>query len=198
MNGLILISDSLFELSKKGELTGNYYNPSNIFSKIYFPEFFGHKVNQKKLQHTAGRAKVVLIPAALSRLRRFLIMILPFFSPLLLLAKLSKIVKQNKIQVIRCYGHRFNLVLGIKLKKMTGLPLVVSLHTNPDHDIMKKELNIFRKVILILFDRTETSCLQEADLVIGVYQSIVPYLRKRKIKRYTIIYNAVEVSNSNT
>ena len=193
IKALVLLSDCLASLGKKGELTYGYYNPCNIFNEIYFPEFCNEKVLHEKVQQSAGKAKVILIPAPIRSWRRYLMMLDPRTTPASVLKSLGKIIKKNKINLIRCYGHRFNLVLGAKLKKITGLPLVVSLHTNPDVDIFNRESNLFRKLLLFLFDRTETRCLQEADLVIAVYHSIVPYLRKRKIRRYQVIYNSVQV-----
>lgn len=192
MKVLILTSDCLADLEKKGELIPRYYNPGNIFNVIYIPEFYGKDVTKANLQKSTGKAKTEIIPTKICRLRRYIMMIWPALAPHWVLKKLISLIKKNNIDVIRCYGHRFNLVLGVALKKATNIPLVVSLHINPDLDILGKESNLFLKSILMLFDKTETKCLLAADMVIGVYRSIIPYLQKRKILHYKIIYNAVQ------
>lgn len=121
-------------------------------------------------------------------------MICPAFTPHCVLKRLNALIKKNNIDLIRCYGHRTNLILGAMLKEQTGTPLVASLHINPDLDIYEKEANPIKKLLLWLFDRQETWALRKCDLVLAVYQPIVSYLRKRNIQNYTVIHNAVQVT----
>lgn len=111
-----------------------------------------------------------------------------------ILRALGFLVQHHQINLIRCYGHRANLILGAMLKEQTGTPLVASLHINPDLDIYDKETNPIKKLLLWLFDRQETRALRKCDLVLAVYQPIVSYLRKRNIRNYTVIHNAVQVT----
>lgn len=194
MRVLILTSDNLFALMQKGELIPQYYNPQNIFKEVHLVHFCGPNVSARVLQDACGKAKTKVHVVPLPCWRQRLLMIFPLLESAQIMRTLRTLVQHHQINLIRCYGHRANLILGAMLKEQTGTPLVASLHINPDLDIYEKEANPIKKLLLWLFNRQETHALRKCDLVLAVYQPIVSYLRKRNIRNYTVIHNAVQVT----
>jgi len=191
---LILTSDSIFSLHRKGELTPRYYNPGQIYKETHFVHFSGPRITTKALQSACGKAKLKIHTVPLALWRQRLMMVLPKVGSGQVLRRLVRLVHTHQISLIRCYGHRTNLILGAMLKEQTGTPLVASLHINPDLDIYQKETNLIKKLLLRLFDRQETRALRKCDLVLAVYQPIVSYLRKRNIRKYAVLHNVVQVA----
>ena len=64
---VILIPASFKELTEKGELTENYYNPGNLFKEIKIISTNGDKTHKEKIIHAFGDANVELIPLKVSR-----------------------------------------------------------------------------------------------------------------------------------
>lgn len=195
MKMLCLISDEINLLYQKGELVQNYYNPENIYSEIHFPIFTDCTIPVLALKKACGNAKLKIHRLNFSRLRQKICMVYPELIPRRVTFYLSKLIYSNCIEIIRCYGHRANLVLGQKLKDQSQIKtrLICSVHINPDLDILNKGKNPLRRLALKIIDFNETLALQKCDLVIGVYKSIVPYFKKRKIKSFKIIYNSVRI-----
>ena len=55
---LVIISDALSDLVKKGEITERYYNPGNLFDEVHILMTVTDKVKIEDVQKTAGTAKL--------------------------------------------------------------------------------------------------------------------------------------------
>jgi glycosyltransferase involved in cell wall biosynthesis len=81
-----------------------------------------------------------------------------------------------------------NGFLAYRIKKELGIPYIVSLHTNPPEN-----KTLFRNALTRIYweclERVEQIGLKEADLVLPVYEQVVPYLNNLGIKKYCIAYN---------
>jgi len=193
---LLIINDSnLFDLIKKGEIVTNYFNPKNIFQQIVFVNFY--KENKKfKKEFWAGKAKIKICPFFIPRVLKTLFYL--FFPKLsfkiiaYLVKNKIKTLKINQIKMIRCYGHGFSLQIGVELKNSFKVPLLVSLHGNPDVDYLRGRRAGGNPLLQFIGKRqqhNEEQAIAEADFVFGVYEPIRPYLEKTIPSRHAIISN---------
>ena len=215
MKLLVIIPDALSALVKKGEITSRYYNPGNLFDEVHIMMTNNDQVNPQEVQITVGDARLFLhnIPIEESGyLQRS-----PFFMPWLLkkwaspmLSIARKIMLRRLIQLaepavrlagqiepnlIRCHANDYNAVIARCIKEKYGTPYLVSLHTNPDVNMrrrkLKEPLTWHERLYNLFFDDIETYGLQKADLVLPVYKSILPYLKRVGCQHVQVAYNVL-------
>lgn len=146
------------------------------------------------MRHTVGRAKLFIhyhpIPSGL--FHRTL-----GWRPWLLTKWAEPAVSLcRKIQpdMIRCHGNSLNGILAVRIKAALGIPYVVSLHINPDEDI-RRRCNSWKEFIIQNAVRSvEKIVLENSDLVLPVYKSIVSYLKRMNIRQYEVAYNIINPS----
>ena len=195
MRALIILGDDLYSLFQKGEIAKNYYNPQNIFHEVLVISPAPSVKNRLALKTAFGRAKYSLLTGILNR-NLGLILSLGYQPRLLglwFLPHLSRI-RKFRPEIIRCYGHGFALSLGTSLKRILQIPLVCSLHGDPDRDYNRGRLGIqspLRRLIGRLQLAAERKCWPTADHVIGVYDSIKPFLKRTVKNRSSIVRHAV-------
>ncbi|HOE11872.1 MAG TPA: glycosyltransferase family 4 protein [bacterium] len=186
---LVIIPDRLSELVSKGEITPRYYNPGNLFQNVHILMVNDDRVNPADLQETAGDANLTIhnYPADLHLFYRSLGW-RPFFlrgwaEPAVRLAE------EIRPALIRCHGNKLNGYLASRIKKALGIPYVVSIHINPDEDIKGRATTRQQRFYLRAMEAVGRVTLRNADLVMPVYQPIVPYLKRMGAERFEVVYN---------
>jgi len=188
---LVMISDRLSDLVKKGEITPRYYNPGNLFDEVHILMTNDDRVNPNHLQKTVGRAKLQIYSLGNISFKKTL-----GWQPFLLKSWSKKVVElAGEIQpkLIHTHGNSLNGYFAAQVRKELGVPLVVSLHTHPDEnrkrmchwsDWKSRFIAEWRKSL-------ENVTLRTANCVIPVYESIRGYAKKYGAKRINVIYNII-------
>lgn len=185
---LVIISDRLSDLIRKGEVTPRYYNPGEHFDEVYILMTNDDRPDPGVLQRMVGRAKLFIsnLPAE----KRLFIRSLGWQS--FLMRKWTErgleIVKDVSPHLVRVYNNFKEGYLAYQIKKNLGIPYVVSLHGVWDKD----DLSTFKNRMISVFrKRLERISLENSDHVIAVYQPILRYAREYGAKRVSLIYNVV-------
>lgn len=194
---VVLVPDSLGELLTKGELQPRYYNPGNLFAQVTLITTSIDSGSKKELKHSMGSATfdVVSMPAdyeiinhwrfprVKQRLRRWADMHL-------------QAIRDMRPSLIRCHGADWNSYLASRIKQSLGTPYVVSLHINPDvNPTRRPESNresIIGRRTNRFYEYVERQGLQNADLVMPVYEPIIPYLQRMAVTSYRVHYNVLD------
>ena len=100
-----------------------------------------------------------------------------------------QLAEEIRPALIRCHGNKLNGYLASRIKKALGIPYVVSMHINPDEDIKGRATNRQQRVFLRAMEAVGKVTLRNADLVMPVYQPIVPYLKRMGAERFEVVYN---------
>ena len=176
---VILIPDSFKELTEKGELTKNYYNPGNLFKNIKIISTNGDKTRKDKIIHAFGKANVELISLKVSR---FIFYVTFFYTPFFLFFYFIKtifFIYKTKPCLIRCYGKDINIFLAFFCKKLFKIPYVVSLHTNSvnnpfflskiseihyDRRYFQSENKFYKNRL----EKISNHCLRNSDIILPV------------------------------
>jgi glycosyltransferase involved in cell wall biosynthesis len=98
-------------------------------------------------------------------------------------------------QLVRCYGANVNAFAAAEIKRRLGIPFAVSLHINPDEDLRGRAGDLRERVWLRAIKAVERHALLRADMVLPVYQPIVPYLERLGVTRYRVAYNALNAAS---
>lgn len=193
---MVLVPDRITEILIKGEYQPNYYNPGGLFSEVHIVTTTDDRPDLSLLQRTVGNARLYLhnVPDAPSLItedwQRW------WKKPLRDWAKPGvELARAIRPQLIRCHGADWNTYLASRIKKKLGVPYVVSLHINPDVNSVRRYLKPpFSEDQLrhnAFFDYLESEGLTNADLVMPVYQPILPYLNRLGVKRVDVCYNVL-------
>ncbi len=197
---LVIIPDDLSAIIKKGETPPRYYNPGDLFDEVHILMTNEDAVDPAAVQPMVGRARVFIhnqpkdgrILGSRSR----------FFQQRYLRKWCDRgVALARRIQpdLIRCHGVGFNTILARAIKRHLGVPYVISLHTNPDLNPQNRplhgNLSDAEWCRLNFWERHERLTLTAADMVIPVYQSIVPYVIRMGVKRWQVIYNVLDAAS---
>ena len=216
MRLMVIIPDALSAMADKGEIQPRYFNPGNLANEVHIVMTNTDQINPDDIQSTGGEAQLFIhnLPV-MDRHNEWLHklskpwLIKPWAKPFLAIAKRRQIrwisqwakggvalASQIKPDLVRCHGNFYNACAAQKIKEKLGVPYVVSLHTNPntDHNIRKVELENAcwqDRIYAEYIKNIEQFGLKSADLVLPVYQSIVPYLQNLGVTRYEVAYNVL-------
>jgi glycosyltransferase involved in cell wall biosynthesis len=143
------------------------------------------------LERLVGRARVVVhnSPVPSGTFRRTL-----GYRPRLLRSWATRIVaiaSAVKPDLVRCYGANLNAYAASEIKRQLGIPYAVSLHINPDEDVRGRAKGARNRLQLHALRALERHALRRADLVLPVYEPIVPYLQRLGVTRYRVAYNVL-------
>ncbi|MBU0877941.1 MAG: glycosyltransferase [Alphaproteobacteria bacterium] len=192
---LVIVPDRISEIIAKGEYQPGYYNPGDVFDEVHILMTNDDRPDPAALQRTVGSARLVLHnypdQAGISTKSW------PFLTGhrLRVWAKGGvEIARQIAPDMIRCHGSDWNTYLASRIKKVLGIPYVVSLHINPD-------INPVRRIISpateeerrhnAFYEYLEGEALRHADLVMPVYKPILPYLKRLGVTRAEVCYNVL-------
>ena len=190
---LVFANDPLKEYYKKGELVDRYFNPCDFFDEIYFITLSESEIEEEKIQHTAGRAKIKIFPVG---------KIGPWiFSPFSKGRKrILEISHEIQPDCIRVYNAHINGFLGAIVSSKLNIPLVVSLHINPEKDI-RTFLNPFTNLSRWIFWKLnkyiiEPFVLNNAGKIICVYNFIYSFAEKlcKDKNKIEVIYNRININ----
>lgn len=103
------------------------------------------------------------------------------------------LARRVKPSLVRCHVANLNAFVASEIKRQLGIPYVLSLHINADTDVFHRAGGgTWRwRALGRAIAAAENRGLRDADLVLPVYLPILPYLRRRGVSRYEIVYNAV-------
>ena len=193
-NLLVIIPDRLSDLLRKGEITDRYYNPGNLFRNVHILMVNDDSPDKTALQRMVGTAQLNFcnLPAGKSVFARSL-----GWRPWLLggwAMSAVAIAREISPQLVRCHGVALNALAAYHIKRELGIPYVVSMHTNPATDMRGRARGIKEKLIAQALPAIEKLTLRNADLVMPVYQGIVPYLNSLGGVKYEVCYNALNGS----
>ena len=193
---LVIIPDRLSAIIAKGEMQPGYYNPGGVFDEVHILLCNDDKPDTGPLQYLVGGAKVVLhnYPDNL-----YLVGKRPEFLTEYRLRKWAKggveIARRIGPSLVRCHGADWNTYLASRIKAELGIPYVVSLHINPDINpvrrITRPNLSPAEARHNRFYEHLESTGLRNADLVMPVYQPIVPYLQRLGVSRVEVCYNVL-------
>lgn len=193
---LVLIPDRLSDILSKGEIQPRYYNPGEVFDEVHILSTTVDDPDRTTLQRMVGNAKLHLHyhsddPAliggwggvfrrrALDRWSRGGV----------------EIARRIGADLIRCHGVDWATFLASRIKLALGTPYVVSLHINPDVNAVRRFLKpgISKPEMRhnAFFEYLEHEGLVHADLVMPVYEPIMPYLKRHGVKRARVCYNVL-------
>ncbi len=192
---LVIISDALSALVRKGEMTDRYYNPGDLFDEVHIVLTNHDRPDPAAVQKTVGTARLYLhnvVPPSFKRSLGWLpLRLRPWVEQGVALAH------QIDPALIRVYGHETNGYLGAQLRHHLGIPLVVSLHTHPDQ--MRRRIawraNWRHRLAAELARRLERVTLQSADRVIIVYEPQRGYALRNSARDLRLIYNIINPSH---
>ncbi len=191
---LVIIPDQLSALVAKGEVQPRYYNPGNLFAEVHIMMTNTDQPSEEAVRSMVGDAKLefhnlpedyrpLLIEDRIKRWRVFD----DWAEPAVALAR------QLRPSLVRCHGTDFNTVAARRIKRSLDIPYVVSLHTNPDQSPCRRTISADPEQIKInrSMEDLERTCLADADMVMPVYRSILPYLDRLGGFRTELCYNVL-------
>ncbi|MDO8873695.1 MAG: glycosyltransferase family 4 protein [Methanoregula sp.] len=189
---LVVISDSLSDLVKKGEITARYYNPGELFDDVHILMTNNDKPDREAVQKTVGRARLHLhnlpLPSVISTFG---------WQPFMLkkwIASGIELAREIQPSLIRAYGNSVNGFLAAQIKQQQKIPLVTSLHINPDVDIRNNLSWRSNWLIFLMYKRMvwfENATLKNSDIVLPVYESIRGYAIDHGAKQVKVCYNVL-------
>jgi glycosyltransferase involved in cell wall biosynthesis len=192
---LVIVPDIVSDIIRKGEVTDRYYNPGEVFDEVHLLITNHDQPDLALLQKTVGRARLMVHNLPLSK-KSFLqtlgwrpFLLRPLMRPAVDLAR------QIRPQLVRCHGAFANTFAAYCIKRELGIPYVVSLHINPDEDIRGRARKFLHRLYWQAQQTIERLGLCGADLVMPVYQPIVPYLKRLRVPRYEVRYNVLNPSH---
>ncbi|RJR43071.1 MAG: glycosyltransferase [Deltaproteobacteria bacterium] len=189
---LVIIPDRLSDLAAKGEITARYYNPGDLFDEVHIVMTNGDRPDPGPLAKTVGRARLYVhnlpLPSFVFTLG---------WQPWLLKNWVQagvNLAAKIRPALIRTHGNYGNGYLAAQIKKRLGVPLVVSLHTNPDVSQRRAtpwRANWKRRLALEAMIKFEIETLKTADWVLPVYEPIHGYALRRGARRVEVCYNVI-------
>ncbi len=184
----VLPNDPLGAYLKKGVVKYGYFNPFGFFDEVHVISLFDDEIDAGKVSGMAGEGKLiihVLGKANLTNYRSFE-------------AKVEKLVKEIDPLIIRTFNPIIQGWLAVKVGKKLAKPVVISIHADYDQqrDVMRKKGECFMFLKSWYVSKMiERYALKNADLVICVYNFLVPYAKKMGAWNVRVIYNKVNLEN---
>jgi glycosyltransferase involved in cell wall biosynthesis len=178
----------------KGEVVDRYYNPDDVFDDVHLLLLNDDRPPPGALRRLVGRASVHVhnVPAGPAVFARSL-----GWRPRLLGAALRGAIDTGcrvRADVVRTYGPGIDAFVAREVARRTAHPYLVSVHVNPDEDLRRRDRRIGgwkAGLAARASGAVERLVLRDADLVMPVYESIVPYLRRCGVERYEVVYNVI-------
>lgn len=190
---LVFANDPLKEYCKKGELVDRYFNPDNLFDELHFISLSDDDVDSRAIQQVVGRARVKI--SAVGRAGAWI-----FYSNSRPWKMILQIASEFQPDCIRAYNAHVQGFLGASISATLNIPLVVSLHINPQKDI-RPFLNPFLHSSRWLFWSLnkyliEPFVLRKAAKVICAYNFIYEFVKNscEGHEKIEVIYNRIDMN----
>jgi glycosyltransferase involved in cell wall biosynthesis len=192
---MVFITDPLSEIIRKGELTERYYNPGDLFDEIHIWMINADRPDPALLRKMAGKAELHIRNLPISK-KVFLRSMA--WRPWLLENWARPAVdaaRQIRPDLVRCHDNQLNGIPPLYIKKRLGIPYIVSLHTHPDAKANRVGKKWKDRLLGKTTEAVEKAVLRNADRVLPVYRSIIPYLKRLGVKEFEVAYNVINPNN---
>lgn len=187
---MIIISDYLSNIVKKGEVVANYYNPGNIFKEVHIVIINDDSISKspktcEEVQKMVGTAKLFLYnlpkPSFFRTCGWIEVLMCNWIKQGV---ELAKKIKPN---VVRTYNNFLDGYLAYMIKQHLNIPYIVSLHDSTRFGTLD-----FKGKIKLFFLKSKISTvMKNADKIIAVYSSIYNYAIKYNRDNTCLLYNQV-------
>ena len=182
----VFVNDPILAYYKKGEIKKGYFNPMDFFKEIHVISLFDQDIDASIVQELAGSGTLFIHKLGKANLSNY-----KSFNN-----KIKSCIQKIKPDIIRTYNGLVIGWLAVKVAKSLNIPVVVSLHTNQDQQraqTRKKKFFQFLKLKYISII-IEKFVITNADAIICVYKSILPYVEKFGVKNAHVIYNGIDTN----
>jgi glycosyltransferase involved in cell wall biosynthesis len=188
---MVIVLDQVSDWIRKGEVVDRYFNPGNVFRHIDLVLANRDRPDPGALQRMAGDATIEVhnFPSGLRLFLRT-----AGWRPWLLRGWASGIVDlahRTQPRLIRCHGVRINALAAAHVRAALGIPVILSVHSNPDIDQLRGRSSRRDRFVGHLIRAVERKSARAADVVVAVYWPIVPYLEALGVRRHLVLYNVV-------
>ena len=184
---LVIIPDRPSMLVAKGEYTPRYYNPGNLFDKVHILMTNDDRPDPKAMQKTVGDAKLYLHNLPIPFRLFFYSVGFPSWFLRRWAEPAVRLSREVRPSLIRCHGNYLNAYIAGRIKQTLRIPHVISLHTNPDEDIRGKQIGWKGHILNWAMQGVEQTALNQADIVLPVYKSILPYTKRLGAKNVEVV-----------
>ncbi|MDD4564896.1 MAG: glycosyltransferase [Eubacteriales bacterium] len=185
---MVIITDRLSTIVKKGEMTERYYNPGNLFDEVHILMLNNDVVDPADVKIMAGTADLFIynLPAG----NEFFVKSFGWQRPLIegWVNEGIDIAREINPHLIRVYDNFIQGYLAKRIKDELGVNYIISLHGVWDKDGL---IGIPRKIMRAFRKKLEITALKDASAVIAVYEPIVRYAKKYGGKNVHLIYNVI-------
>ncbi len=181
-------NDALKDYFKKGEIKYGYFNPCDFFDEVHVISLFDNETKVENVSKLAGKGKLFIHKVGKANLANY-----HSFEE-----KIERIISEINPSIIRSFNPLVQGWLATKVGKKLNIPVVISVHTNynQQRELLKKEKRYFKFIKLSYTSKKiESYCLKNADIIICVYEFIVPYVEKMGGNNIQVIYNKVNLQN---
>ena len=181
-------NDPIRAYYEKGEIKPRYYNPCNLFNEVHLITPADRDVQPGDVQALAGEARLFIHPLGRPD---------PIRLPCLL-SRASQLVSELEPAVIRGHGVLLGGLQAVSSGRRNGIPVVISVHSNPDEDfaVWLKQGRIPLRLSSIrqyLWYRLfQGHILHSADRVVCAYRFAERYARRHGARDTVVIYNRVD------
>jgi glycosyltransferase involved in cell wall biosynthesis len=189
---LVIIPDRLDDLVRKGEITERYYNPGNLFDEILLVKTITDTVDVKDVQKMAGKASLRMVDLPVPTFKQSL-----GYLPFMLKNWVDQgieLARDFKPDLIRAHSNLSSGYLASKVKLALNVPLIVSLHTQPDVDMRgytKWWPTWEHRLVYERYKVFENLTNKTVDWMLPVYDSGMVYCKDHGVKRAVTCYNAL-------
>lgn len=193
---LVILSDRLSKIIEKGEITDRYYNPGNLFDDVTLLLTNDDSPSLTDLQRTAGTAKLTVINHPIPAFSNSFGWSTPFLKPWI--EKGIRLAKTISPNMIRIHGNFENGFLAAKIKEALKIPLVVSLHINPDADMRPVSgwwSDWKHRFIMQRMKPFEKETLMASDWALPVYEPIRSYAEENGAHNIKVAYNFLNAAH---
>jgi len=188
---MVIVPEAISEWIRKGEVTDRYYNPGDLFRTVHLVLCNDDRPDPAIVQRLVGCARLHIHNAP--RPPKFFLRTLGM-RPALMKGWAEQIValaRQVRPQLVRCHGALFNAYAALRIQQTLGVPYAISLHINPDEDVRGREHDWKNRLYNQLTQGVERLSLRNADMVMPVYQPILPYLQRIGAPNVKVHYNVL-------
>jgi glycosyltransferase involved in cell wall biosynthesis len=193
---LVIASEYVSEWVDKGEVVDRYYNPGERFAEVHLLLTNDDALRPADVQRLVGsaRAHVHHLPADRKLFARTL-----GWRPMLLrpwARQAVELARQIRPALVRCHGAHLNGACAIEFQRALGIPFVASLHTLPGDPAVPRAPWFWPLAEAEAIAAVRDRAIRQADLILAVYASLLPYIERKGAKRAEVVYNALSVQES--
>lgn len=189
MRAIVLPNDPISAYLSKGEVIERYFNPKDIFDRIDIVSLNDSDVAPEEAKIMAGRAALNIYPAGKITFGRV-------FFPDFYVRQIVKKLDIKGADVIIAHNSNIAGYVAAWLGRIFRIPVIISLHTNPDKDVRAhiKWIDVKHKLFWEYSSVfLEKFALRNASRVICAYEFIKSYVLARGVesKKVNIVYHRI-------